>query len=239
MKPKQVILSAIIIATTILQACNISGITGNKKVVKQNRKVSENFTSVKVGEGINLFLSQGEKTSITVEADENIQDLLKTEIENGTLKIYFTDGVGNATKNVYVTMPEIEEISASSAAEAQTETKIVSEKLTIDVSSGAELKADIKTDRLICESSSGGETELSGTCISAELKASSGGETNAEKLEADTVTAKASSGGEVSVFVIKKIKANASSGGDILYYGNPETKDINTSSGGNVKHKTK
>ena len=238
MKTKLTLLS-IVTALMFVTSCSISGVTGNKNIIKQNRTMKENFTSVKVSEGINLFLSQANKTSVTVEADENIQNLLKTEVENGVLKIYFSDAVRKATRNVYVSMPEITKIAASSAADVKTETLISSKNLTLDASSGADMEVKIEAENLTCEASSGADIDLTGTCKTANIHASSGADIDAKELNSDTVIANSSSGADISVSVNKDITANASSGADITYYGNPEKTDINTSSGGDIDKKNK
>ncbi|NOZ34123.1 MAG: DUF2807 domain-containing protein [Chlorobi bacterium] len=239
MKSKLTLLS-IAAAVILFSSCNISGITGNKNVVKQSRKVTENFTAVKVSEGINLFLTQGDNPTIITETDENIQEYLITKIKNGILDIHFSKMIGKVkAKNVYVTMPEIEKITASSAADVKTKTHISSKNLTIDASSGADIKAEIETANLTCESSSGADIDLSGTCGTVNFHASSGAHIDAKNLEADTVSANSSSGGDISVFAVKELTADASSGGDISYYGNPEKLDVNTSSGGNINKKNR
>ena len=239
MKTKLVFLS--IAATIILfSSCNISGVTGNKNVMKQAREVTENFTSVKISEGINLYLSQKANISIVTETDENIQEFLITEIKNGTLYIHFNKMIGKVkAKNVYVSMPEISKITASSAADVKTETRISSNELTITASSGADIKAKIETTKLTCKSSSGADIDLSGTCETANFHASSGADINAKELNIENARADASSGGDISVFAVKSLTAKASSGGDISYYGNPKQKNINSSSGGNINKRNK
>ncbi len=232
-------LLSIAAAIILFSSCNITGINGNKNIVKQTREVTENFTTVKVSEGINLFLSQGDKPEIITEADENIQEYLITEIKNGALDIHFSESIGKAVKNVYVTMPEIKKIMASSAADVKAETRISSDNLTLDASSGADIKADIETTNLTCESSSGADINLTGTCETASFHASSGADIDAKELNTQNATVHASSGGDISVFAVKSLTANASSGGNISYYGNPEQKDISSSSGGDVNKRNK
>jgi hypothetical protein len=48
---------------------------------------------------------------------------------------------------------------------------------------------------------------------------------------------RASSGGNVASTVVEKLEAKASSGGNVVYYGEPASTDIDTSSGGNVHRK--
>ena len=67
-----------------------------------------------------------------------------------------------------------------------------------------------------------------------QTEASSGSEITALKLLSENGNANASSGGEINIFCSVFLKAEASSGGTIVYSGNPKM-DINMNSGGSVK----
>jgi len=54
-------------------------------------------------------------------------------------------------------------------------------------------------------------------------------------LEAEEVTAGASSAGSIKINVTQKIDARASSGADIRYRGSPMKTNTNSSSGGSVR----
>jgi len=66
------------------------------------------------------------------------------------------------------------------------------------------------------------------------VQCSSGSDVNAEKLDSEICSVKASSGSDVKVSVSKRIEAHASSGSDIKVIGNPAERDIEKSSGGSV-----
>ena len=68
------ILTAIAFATT---AC-AQNVSGNGDVVEENRPV-EPFSSIDIGGVLNVYLTQGDTESVTVEADENLLDLIITE----------------------------------------------------------------------------------------------------------------------------------------------------------------
>jgi hypothetical protein len=84
-------------------------------------------------------------------------------------------------------------------------------------------------------SSSGADIELSGTAETVDADASSGAGIDAEDLVAETVTAAASSGASLSVHATASLRAEASSGGDIDVSGNPASRDVDESSGGDVR----
>ncbi len=228
----------IAIITALIMSCTLSGITGSKNVIKQNRKITENFNSVKVSTGIDLYITQGSNKKVSVEADDNIIDLIITKVEGNVLKIYFEKNVRKAkSKKVYIVMPQIVSLKATSGASIEGEKKIESENLELSASSGAEIQLKLQVTNLTCKSSSGAEVEISGNSLKFDANANSGAEIDAEDLKSVNVTAKASSGAEITIIAQKSIDASASSGGHIKYKGNPTEKNISKSSGGGISRK--
>ena len=84
------------LATFLLTAASCIGhVNGNGKVVKEVRNVS-GFDAISVNNGIELLVSQDTFEKVVVEADENIQKILRTEVKDGKLKIFlgYCAGVG-------------------------------------------------------------------------------------------------------------------------------------------------
>jgi len=215
----------------------IAHIHGNGKVVKEERSVS-NFEEISVSTGIEVVLNQDSFEKVVVEADENIQKILKTEVTGGKLKIYLEEGVNYAKKmKVYVTLKQLKALSASSGSEVKTDNKINSESLQISSSSGSEVTMEVSCNMLSLDSSSGSELTVSGTSASVKAESSSGSELHASKLVAEKGEASSSSGSGLEVNTTKEIKAHASSGANITVYGNPAVRDTNSSSGGDVDYK--
>ena len=71
----------LLISTTSCFVDGLSGIKGNKNVVSENRNITTDFNEIKVQQGIQLFITQDNTTKINVEADENIIELLITEVK--------------------------------------------------------------------------------------------------------------------------------------------------------------
>lgn len=213
----------------------MTGIKGSKNVVSEERDISSNFETIKVQQGINLYLTQGNSTDISVEADDNIIDLLKTEVKNNELKIYFDKNVYRAkARNVYLTTRDISEIRTSSGAHVRSENTIETKTLDLDSSSGSSIKIHVNADEVISETSSGATMRIEGKTGTFSASSSSGSSINASNLKTIDAYAKASSGANIDVNVSGKLTAKASSGGDIDYDGNPDDVNKDTSSGGSV-----
>lgn len=225
----------LLITTTSCFMEGLAGIKGNGLVVSEERTISSNFNEIKVQQGINVILKQGNSTEISVEADENIIDILITEVKDNTLKIYFEKNVYKASsRNVYLTASEINKISTSSGASLKTENTIETTSLELDSSSGSSIKVQVNASEVISSSSSGADIDIFGKSKTFSASASSGSSIDADQLETIDATAKVSSGANIDLNVTGKLTAKASSGGDIDYEGNPTEVNKDTSSGGSV-----
>lgn len=215
----------------------IAHIHGNGKVVKQERNIS-GFDKISVSTGIEVILNQDTFEKVVVEVDENIQEILKTEVKDGKLKIYLEKGVSHTkTMKVYVTLKQLISLAASSGSEVKTENRINAENLTVSSSSGSEVSMEVNCSMVTVDSSSGSELTVSGTSMAINAESSSGSELDASKLVAEKGEASASSGSNLDVHVTKEIKAHASSGSDITVTGNPGSRDSDSSSGGSIRYK--
>lgn len=213
----------------------LTGIKGSKNVVSEERDISSNFETIKVQQGINLYLTQGNSTDIKVEADDNIIDLLITEVKNNELKIFFEKNVYRAkSKNVYLTTDDISEIRTSSGANVKSENTLQVTSLDLDSSSGSSIKLEVNAEEITSESSSGSHIKIYGKTTTFSAKSSSGSSIDAEDLKCEEAYAKASSGANIDLNVSEKLTAKASSGGDIDYEGSPADVNKDTSSGGSV-----
>lgn len=208
-----------------------SGEKGNGVVVEETREITEEFTEVSASEGIDVFVTQGSDFDISVEADENIMDLIGTDIRNGKLKIHAIENIGRATKKVYVTLPKVSGLIASSGSHLATENMIQADKLQVDASSGAIIDANVKVTNMEIDASSGANISLEGTAKEVFVDGSSGANIKANELQTLVCNADASSGANISIDVTDNLTAEASSGGNISYKGNPSVQKNKSVSG--------
>ena len=216
-------------------------IRGNGNVQTEDFNISENFNRVAAGNGWDVILEKGDSNSVVVEADENLIEAANIYVKNGTLKVYCEDNIRNATsKKVYVTYANnLESIGASSGAYIKATQVLEGEQLDLDASSGGDIKTTAVVRNIETGVSSGGTITLSGSTETLDASASSGGTLRAQELKAKYADASASSGGSIDILVTDKLKARASSGGDIDYWGNPTEVDKpkKSVSGGSVDAK--
>lgn len=232
---KVVVLAVLFISTTSCFIDNITGINGNGNVISENRKIYSEFDAIKVSQGIELILTQSEDFSLTVEADENIIGILKTEVKGNTLHVYFEKNIYRATsRKVYLNTYIITSLAASSGAQIISKNNLKSENLDLDASSGSFINIKTTAHFVRSETSSGASMRVTGSTKSSRFSASSGSTIHADELVSENTTAKVSSGANMDVYASESLTAKASSGGNIDYAGNPKVIDKDTSSGGSV-----
>jgi hypothetical protein len=206
---------------------------------RETRQVS-GFHGVSVSSGIDLYLTQKNVEEVVVEADSDDMDKIITEVEGGILKIYikqkswFNMNWNSDPRKVYVSFKTLDRLDASAGSDVESESVLKLDKLKLDASSGSDVEIELEANELNVDSSSGSDIKLKGKAVYLDVSASSGSDIDAGDLETKKCRANTSSGSDIRVNVSEELDANANSGGDISYTGNPAQKNINESSGGDV-----
>lgn len=237
MKKKLIpVLVASLMISLFFASC-LFGIKGSGKVVKSERQVGM-FESITASAGIEVILIQDSILKVVVEADDNLQDIIKTEVSNGKLKIYPEKRISHSSaKRVFVSFKTIHSLEASSGSTIKSKMELKIQTLDLSASSGANVELALVVNELNVEGSSGGNIVLSGSAESMDVDGSSGVNIKASELQSKTCNAGASSGANLKLYASEKLVAKASSGGNIRVGGNPNERNVETSSGGDVSFK--
>jgi len=206
--------------TTILTAFVFLITVSSASLQAQTRDVGS-FDGVSVSGNISAMLVKAESPSIKIQMVKGDAEDVESFVKAGTLKLKIKSKWGmynNKTKaKIIVYYTDLE-----------------STDLTLGSSSGANIRVEVASEIVSGETSSGATMRIAGMTDKVSLQSSSGASINAKELISRVVKASVSSGANIRCHATEKIKANASSGGSIKYNGDPETRDINRSSGGSV-----
>lgn len=211
------------ILSLFLLSCNFDlGVLGNGNVISKERNIDSTFDHIEVSRGLDVYLTQSETESLTVQADENLHDLIITKIEGNTLKIYTDKNISySEAKKVMVSFKSISKISSASGSDVYGTGVISVENLKLETKSGSDIDIEVKVNSLHCKASSGSDLKIKGTANSMVASASSGSNINARNLSTLTTNATSSTGADIVVNVSDEFIAKAESGSDIKYLGNP------------------
>lgn len=200
------------------------------------------FRKIRVGDGIELLVSQSEKVSVAATASRpEYLRRLKTEVVDDVLKVYYdresiSDWTASGKKlKVYISLTRMEQLTAVAGASVRVEEAFKAQELQVAVRSGASFRGNLQVSKLVVESESGARAQLLGEAGSLFVNAGSGGRVEAFDLAAGKVDVKVASAGVVQTNASADMVLYASSGGSIRYKGTARITSLNIKSGGTVK----
>jgi len=257
---KKIIFLACLFIAFVAQAQTKMGVIYDENV--QVRKLP-NFTSIRVSNAIELYISQSNKTEVAVSAkSEEYRNRIITEVNGGTLIIRMADNKwwkwGNEDYRVkaYVSVKDLYAITASGATNIKIVNGLSSEKLKISLEGASDLKGDIKAGTLMADLS--GASSLKGTLQANALSVKGSGACafevsgSGDDLILDVSGASsvkmydylvkgasvdASGASSVKINVSGILKLHATGASSIDYKGAAAIKDMQSSGASSVRHR--
>lgn len=193
---------------------------------KQTRQTGS-FEAVSASGAVNIFLRQGSATSVVVEASDEIQKYLKTEVQNGTLKIYrdrnfnWRDLVGRNENsvNIYITCPRLKAISVSGASSVKGQSTFAANDFKVQASGASDITLNLKAENLDVTCSGASDIKLSGQADRQKVNISGGSEYQAYTLQSKGAQIVASGASDAQVNIDGELSSTASGASDIRYKG--------------------
>lgn len=143
---KKFILLAFIISSAISFAQSKEKIKGTKTVTIAPREV-KNFENLEVEDNIEIFLIKGETNALEIEADENLHEVIASDLNGGTLRLTTTKNVTSYKKlSVKVTYTdELKMITAKHESTINALSDIELDNITFKTSDYTKLFLNIKS----------------------------------------------------------------------------------------------
>lgn len=193
------------------------------------------FTEVKVYDRIvvNLVKSDENKVVISGEDASQVQVLNK----DGKLKVRMEFNLifdGNKTF-VHVYYNNLETIDGNEGAEITSNELIEQDEIEIKMQEGARIKVGLQVREANLRAVTGGVIEVSGIAEQQEITVNTGGSLEGRDFETDRADIFVQAGGDVEVYVSKKVDITIRAGGDVVVYGNPAEVKRKRTFGGRIK----
>lgn len=213
----------ILICITLFTVGNIFAkceekVKGNGKVVSKDRTLAS-FDKINVGGSIDIIIDQNGKESATVETDENIQDLIVTEVKNGELNIHVKEKYSVSTTKliVHVSCSKLTAISSGGSGDVKAVSKITGNDFSISHGGSGDFDLTFGIKKLKISTAGSGDYLLKGNADEFSLSMAGSGDVNAKELAC--TSAKVSSAGSGDVILKKGVTASVSTAGsgDVMY----------------------
>lgn len=196
------------------------------------------FTSLSTGGSVQVTLIKSNTTKADYTILKGNESELLIEVVDNELKVKIKSkwNGSNTKAKVDVYYSTLSNINCAAGSSVYAAEAINNDIMAINTSSGASCNLKVKSETLTVKSSSGASLDLSGSTQNVSYSASSGSSINAAALIANIADADVSSGANIKLHAVKKLKGDASSGGSIKYKGKPESVNLDSGrSGGSIK----
>ncbi len=201
-------------------------VPGSGKIESETRDVKD-FNVISIRYPGEIIVRQGDKTSLTIEAEDNLIPQLTTDVRGGTLVIEngeadFSKRV-NPTENVKITITvtKLNEISFSSAGTLRVEGLKTGEFEFKLSGAGEATLTDLDVDSLTVSLSGAGKITLDGTADRVHVIISGLGDFDGANLQSLVAEVQISGAGTATLRVEEELTAKVSGAGSVNYYGSP------------------
>jgi hypothetical protein len=214
-------------------------ITGDGNVKTENREVSS-FSGVLVAGNVNVNLTYGNATTVSVQADANILPYIETIVENGNLIVKTRDKVSINNKNkivVQVSLTQVKRLRVAGSGNITGDGDFSNDSRTdIAVSGSGNITLGINSfhETKINISGSGNVTLRGKSTNNIDAAVSGSGNIDCSEVSCNDVFAQVSGSGNIKVYANKSIDAKVSGSGNIYYKGAATNINLKASGSGKI-----
>jgi hypothetical protein len=218
-------------------------VAAQEKVAEQ-RVANTSFTEIKVSDGIELIITQDEKTDVQASASKQkyLDDLI-TEVVNGKLIIRVKKqtmwgnnyGKGRWVK-VKVSLPKLSSLSINDGCTVKNTNKFDVANMNISCNDGSTVKLeDFNAVSLNVTVKDGSSMSLTGKSTNLNVEVNDGSSFDGDEFVSDVCNVDANDGSSVKINVTKELTAAANDGSSIRYEGSPTIKKSTAKDGSSIK----
>ncbi len=205
---KRITILSLIVLAPITAGCNInfiiSGEPGSGVSGTENREIGE-FKKVSFAGSGKINIKCGKKPSLEITTDDNLLELIETDVENGTLTISPIENIKPTIgPNFELTTEQIDGVSLAGSGD-----------ITIRDASGETLKLSV---------AGSGNFKVDGVVENVELEIAGSGDADLSELVAKNVSISIAGSGGATVNAINQLDVSVAGSGDVSYIGSPSIK---------------
>lgn len=193
------------------------GVKGSGTAKSETREVS-GFKAIKVRGALNVEVITQNDFGVSVEADDNLLEYIRTEIDNDTLEIWSEGRISPKTDiKIKVSIPEIDAVDVAGASNV--------------------IVSNVKSDSINIEVSGASKIKIDGEATNLKSEASGASKIDAENLRTENAEVEANGASKVTIQAFNEVKADASGASKIYYSGDPKNVTQHSSGASSVKRK--
>jgi hypothetical protein len=188
------------------------------------------FHAVNVAGSFDVYIVQGGKESVRVDAPADVIHHIITDVKNGTLNIYTKDhmswgnifGGGHKKIVVYVSIKDVTGISLTGSGDVYFKEGINANSLKLGLTGSGDVTGRVNVKNLESSVTGSGDIKVSGHADNSRVSVTGSGDYSGRDLATVNTSARVGGSGDVGVNVSGSLDASVTGSGDIHYTGNPK-----------------
>jgi hypothetical protein len=235
---------AMVACAGVLSSCgllrrNVNVITGSGKLATEEREVSGFSAVVLAGEG-DLIITQGAAEALTVEAEDNLLPLIRTQVRGGALVIDWDRPAAitsiRATQPIVfrLTVVDLDRLELAGSGTIRADA-LTTEDLALTLGgSGDVTLGHLEADDLDLNLTGSGDITLAGAIEDQQVLLSGSGSYTAGDLESQTARVELTGSGDITLWVREQLDVHISGSGSVSYFGQPTVGERRITGSGDI-----
>lgn len=212
-------------------------VQGSGAVTRQTRAVGH-FSGVALSLPGTVEVRIGNTEGVMVETDDNLQPLVETVVEDGTLKIRPARrnmDMHIRTLRVVVQARSIERLALAGSGSINADT-LRAPRLQFDIGGSGDINVkNVDSETVSARIGGSGDLKAGGSAHQLSLSLAGSGNADLGQLKAASASVKVAGSGESTVWATGALSVSIAGSGDVSYYGNP-TVSRSVMGSGDVRH---
>ncbi|MGB5941974.1 MAG: head GIN domain-containing protein [Leeuwenhoekiella sp.] len=201
-------------------------VKGNGDMTTETREVND-YESIHVAGSLNVVLTEGTEGTISVRADENLQEYIIVETKGNSLSIKVEDGYNlksSSGNKLLITVPveAIEAVNLAGSGDVVGKFLIRADSFSTAAAGSGDIKLELEAQKIKSSVAGSGNLTLSGSCRDFKVSVAGSGNIDARSLVVSgEIKGSVAGSGDIELNCDNcTLKASISGSGDITYSGN-------------------
>lgn len=215
------LLAALLLILT-LQACGLADcVRGSGSSVRRTVDLPE-FTSIMAQGSIDVQVTRADVQQVEVEAQENLFELITTEVKDGALYVGTKGCIANSKPiTIHISLPTLTAVTVQGSGDLTSSDRFTTDAFVASVQGSGSIRVGVEARTVQAAAQGSGDIDLNGRCDDLETDVQGSGTIEAKELHATNVKAAVQGSGDIHVHVTGRLKVSIGGSGDITYKGNP------------------
>lgn len=220
------LLTALLLVLITITSCDIDYrvVKGSGNIINREHDIKD-FTGVTAAGPIDIEVKQASDYKVSMQADDNIIDLIIIRRDGNSLLVKLKDHVllrNTSNVKVSVELPNLKSVDVAGSGNIRSVGTIENDdKIDVDIAGSGDVYLEVRTPMVSSSVAGAGKSLIKGETRKLDIDIAGSGDVDASGLKSEEAEVNIGGSGNVKVFASLKLDITIAGSGDVVYYGNP------------------